>query len=400
MPYLGFVDPVEHRPLVLPAALSLAAAAIHFAFAGAHFDEPRHGLFFLAVGAYQSVWALAALVRPTPLVQRAALLNLGVVAVWAATRPDEGVHVPDALATVVELGIVALVVSRPRVPRALTAAVAVVVGAGTMVSLSPPFAVADHGHDERSHDERSHDEPGHHERPGPSEHAASHPAHPAPSAPTVPAAAAAGTTPCEAAGPPLSPAQVTVAEGHAHRGPVPQRPVDHATRHALAEQQQIARSVAGRYPTVAHATSRGYKKSTPFVPCIGAHYTNVGLAARFDPALPAELLFDGTDPDSKLVGLSYLVYHPGGPPEGFAGPNDVWHQHNANGGLCFDRTGFVLAGEEATAEECRELGGVKRELTDVWMLHDWIVPGWECSWGVFAPECPELGGKLGLSAWD
>jgi hypothetical protein len=34
------------------------------------------------------------------------------------------------------------------------------------------------------------------------------------------------------------------------------------------------------------------------------------------------------------------------------------------------------------------------------MVHDWIVPGWECSWGVFAGECPELGGVTGKTAWD
>ena len=39
-------------------------------------------------------------------------------------------------------------------------------------------------------------------------------------------------------------------------------------------------------------------------------------------------------------------------------------------------------------------------LDDIWMLHDWVVPGWECSWGVFAGECPELGGRTGATAWD
>jgi hypothetical protein len=28
------------------------------------------------------------------------------------------------------------------------------------------------------------------------------------------------------------------------------------------------------------------------------------------------------------------------------------------------------------------------------------VPGFECSWGVFAGECPELGGRLAGTAWD
>ena len=43
------------------------------------------------------------------------------------------------------------------------------------------------------------------------------------------------------------------------------------------------------------------------MPCIGAHYTNFGLVGTFNPAAPSELLYDGTTPDSKIVGLSYLV---------------------------------------------------------------------------------------------
>lgn len=369
---------------VLPAVFSAAAGAIHLALAGDHFDEEaRHGAFFLAVGAFQVGWAVAVLVRPTRRVVLLGLLNLVVVGVWVVSRTvgidnvDEGVALPDALATGLELAIVALVVGRPRLPRPVVLGAVVVVAAATLVSLTPRYADAGHAHDDDDHG-----------------HAA------AAGGDASRAASTDGLTPCEESGPPVSPAQVTTADGHSHRGPLPQKPIDKATREALAQQQVVARSVADRYPTVADATKRGYKMSTPYVPCIGAHYTNVGLAARFDPAQPAELLFDGTTPDAKLVGLSYLVYHPGGAPEGFAGPNDVWHQHNANGGLCFDRSGVVLAGEDASHDECAALGGVKRELTDVWMLHDWIVPGWECSWGVFAPECPELGGRLGASAWD
>ncbi len=168
----------------------------------------------------------------------------------------------------------------------------------------------------------------------------------------------------------------------------------------LQQQQAIARGVADRLPNVAAAEAAGYHKSTPFVPCIGAHYTNVSLVPRFDPAKPSEFLFEGTEPDSKIVGLSYLVLHPGGAPEGFAGPNDHWHQHNANGGLCFsNKDGIVIGAEDMSQEECIAAGGDKHELTDIWMLHDWTVPGWECSWGVFAPECAELGGRAGTDAW-
>jgi hypothetical protein len=157
--------------------------------------------------------------------------------------------------------------------------------------------------------------------------------------------------------------------------------------------------VAVAYPTVKDAEAAGYSKSTVYVPCIGAHYTNVGLAAKFDPAHPSELLYTGTDPDSKLVGLSYLVWHGGGPPPGFAGANDRWHQHNANGGLCL-KGGLVVGGESSTRQECAAMGGHKTLLTDIWMVHAWVVPGITCKWGTFSGECPELGGRLGGTATD
>jgi hypothetical protein len=357
--------------MLLAAVLSLAAAVVHIGFAPTHFDEKwSHGMFFLVVGGLQAGWAVLALTRPVwarPL----ALLNLGVVFVWALSRSvgvdgydAEPLGYPDALATGLELAVVWVVALRVSLRRSFVAGLGVVVGAAALFSLTPRFADA-HSHDDVA-------------------------SAPGPGAPAL--------SPCEQSGPPASPAQIT--DGHSHRGAIAQKPIDQPTRDALAAQQEQARAVVDKYPTVGAATAAGYRMSTTFVPCIGAHYTNLGLVARFDPSAPSELLFDGTRPDSKLVGLSYLVYHPGGAPEGFAGPNDVWHQHNANGGLCFNRSGVVIGAEETTAEQCRALGGFKRELTDVWMLHDWVVPGWECTWGVFAPECPELGGKLGLSAWD
>jgi hypothetical protein len=49
----------------------------------------------------------------------------------------------------------------------------------------------------------------------------------------------------------------------------------------------------------------------------------------FDPAHPVELLFDGTNDNSGLVGLSYVAAHPGDEPlAGFTGPNDLWHRHH------------------------------------------------------------------------
>jgi hypothetical protein len=222
---------------------------------------------------------------------------------------------------------------------------------------------------------------------------------------------ATGNSPCEKAAPtPASPGQVGAGQGggknanaiageHGARGMVVQQPITEAQRMKLQQQMIAARAAAAAYPTVKDAEVAGYFRSTVYVPCIGAHYTNVRLAIRFDPAHPSELLYDGSTPDAKIVGLSYLVYHPNGPPPGFAGPNDHWHQHNANGGLCLGRGG-VIAGEESSRKECAALGGHKTLLIDVWMMHAWVVPGFECSWGVFSGECPELGGHLGGTAYD
>jgi hypothetical protein len=226
---------------------------------------------------------------------------------------------------------------------------------------------------------------------------------------------ATGKSPCEKAAPtPASPGEVgaggggssandtktaTLASEHGGRGMVVQDPLTHTQRIDLEAQMEAARAVAARYPTVKDAEAAGYRRSTPYVPCIGAHYTNIGLTMGFDPGKPSELLYDGTTPDSKLVGLSYLVYHPDGPPPGFAGKNDHWHQHNANGGLCL-RGGTVIGGEEMSRKECAALHGRKTLLTDIWMVHAWVVPGFECSWGVFSGECPELGGQTCGNAWE
>jgi hypothetical protein len=427
MPYVGVVALLEElRPaspppppasistdagpgglVLLAATLSLAAAAIHFAFAPEHFAEhTSHGVFFLVSGGLQAAWAVLLLSSRSLRVRRAVLglglLNVGVIAVWAVSRTvgipssagAEAVGFPDVLATLCEAGIALLCVAalfgagegrRGGISRPVALALSAVVGGAALVSLTPRYAGAHGAHAGHA------DHVGHSVAAGAAGGHADHAA----AAPW-----AAGTSPCEKSGAPVSPAQITDAEGHFHRGPQPQQPLDAATRVALAQQQVQARAAAARYPTVADAERAGYRMSTPYVPCIGAHYTNLLLVVRFEPSTPSELLYDGNAPDSKLVGLSYLVYHPGGAPEGFAGPNDLWHQHNANGGLCFNRAGVVIAGEDATPQQCAALGGSKRELTDVWMLHDWVAPGWECSWGVFAPECPELGGRTGGSAWD
>jgi hypothetical protein len=252
---------------------------------------------------------------------------------------------------------------------------------------------------------------------GSSSNSTAPPATTAKSAPTTAAKAqtAAAKTPCEEAAPvAASPGEVgaggggsqavknaaaVASEEHGGRGPVKQVPLSAAEKATLATQLAAAKSVVAKYPTVKQALAGGYMMSTVYVPCIGAHYTNIGFASHFDAANPSELLYAGTSLDSKIVGLSYLVWHKNGPPPGFAGPNDRWHQHNANGGLCL-KGGVVIAGEESSRQECAAKGGSKTLLTDVWMVHAWVAPVLKCNWGVFSGECDNLGGKLAGTAYD
>ncbi len=107
--------------LLLCVGLAAGAALIHVS---ATVDHARYALlfsvFFACLVAAQLAWAAALLITPSGGVLRAGLLlNAGVVAVWAFTRtlgpplgPEpwhpEAVGVLDALATIDELAIVAL----------------------------------------------------------------------------------------------------------------------------------------------------------------------------------------------------------------------------------------------------------------------------------------------------
>jgi hypothetical protein len=96
------------------------------------------------------------------------------------------------------------------------------------------------------------------------------------------------------------------------------------------------------------------------------------------------LLFDdSTLRPTRLAGFSYWV-RSAEPPEGFTGPNDVWHRHS---GLCFEN-GFLMR-ESVTSAEC---GGQWLNGSDLWMLHAWVAPGVPNTAGLFAARndalCP------------
>ena len=183
------------------------------------------------------------------------------------------------------------------------------------------------------------------------------------------------------------------AAGHSHGGVHPEVPLSREERKELGLQLLQARNAAAQFPTVADALAAGYAKVTGYVPLIGAHYIKWGLMdGTFDINQPEMLLYDGTDPTSSIVGLSYYVFSDT-EPSPFVGANDHWHQHI---GLCI-KDGVVVGGESTTVAECTARGGVKANVGNGWMVHAWVVPGWESPQGVFSPEHSGLTADLPTS---
>jgi hypothetical protein len=167
--------------------------------------------------------------------------------------------------------------------------------------------------------------------------------------------------------------------------------VSKADRVVLAHQMELARETALQYPTVADAEAAGLHRAGPFSPGLGAHYVDYahGLGspdgAMTDDAVrhPVAWIYDGTHPDSHIAGLFYgsAVKNP----EGFAGPNDVWHVHHD---VCIKATATGIdaplgADHDATKKQCDAVGGNLMKQTQ-YLLHVWAVPGYESPEGVYA----------------
>lgn len=398
----------------IAAACSLGAAGIHFAYAPGHFEvSSLHGAAFIVMAWLQAGFAMALLVRPKLVVIEIGLaVNAAILVLWLLAHSTglpvgpspwtpETIGFADALAVGFALAVVisCRALMRPTwthrkignnvaVPTLVVTLVAITALASA--SMAPALAG---GH--------SHAAVGHSHGTGAGAGAAhSHGAATGAGGGGAGAAAAAGAhahsagiesgtglSPCELSGPPVSEGQ---SGGHGHRGPSTTAAInDAATRDLLGEQLTIARQAALSFPTAGDAKNAGYIRITGYLPCIGAHWIKPSLMDdKFDPAAPEMLLYDGSGLDAKMIGLSYWARTGvNNPPDGFAGPNDVWHQHL---GLCVG-AGGVLGNEATTPEECARRGGQKTDGSDSWMVHVWVVPGWESAWGLFSGEHPELG---------
>jgi hypothetical protein len=153
----GAAPPVllNQMPLRCLAVLSVATAVIHFAVAGAHFQEYwLFGVFMLVAAWLQLSWAILAVIRPSRVtLWTAIVLNAGVIVVYIVTRTVGDVVGPtphevepvgfgDLLCTVLEAVVAAVCiwllirrpsrqVTRPRLvaaPAATAAVIAVLLG--------------------------------------------------------------------------------------------------------------------------------------------------------------------------------------------------------------------------------------------------------------------------------
>ncbi len=172
-------------------------------------------------------------------------------------------------------------------------------------------------------------------------------------------------------------------DGHSHTDTVGVVPLDPVIAPVFTSQWNAAQAAIPSYDTQDEAAALGYVRATAPAGGIGTHWVLWSQIAKpFESAAPSMLLFDERRDPAVLVGYSYALQSPN-LPEGFAGPNDHWHQHR---GLCVV-DGWVVREQATGPEAC---GGTYIAGGDFWMLHAWVVPGWDNRKGDFAPFNPKL----------
>ncbi len=137
------------------------------------------------------------------------------------------------------------------------------------------------------------------------------------------------------------------------------------------------------------AEDAGFFQVVPYAEGMGTHHLNPngqGGDGIFDFDNPDFLMFDGNRRDAKLTGFAWWVRSEGGPPEGFRGDNDWWHQHR---NVCLSPQGR-WRGQGGTREACEDGGGEFLPNEDMWMTHAWVLPDWEIRFDVFQNHHPCL----------
>ena len=172
-------------------------------------------------------------------------------------------------------------------------------------------------------------------------------------------------------------------QDHAHTEVEVEVPLSAVETPLFDAQWRSAQEAIASRDTEEEAAALGYMRATAPSGGIGTHWVMwPQIAKPFDPATPSMLLFNERREPPVLVGYSYALQSPI-LPGGFAGGNDHWHQHR---GLCVD-DGWVVREQAAGPQAC---GGTYIAGGDFWMLHAWVVPGYDNRKGTFAPFNPKL----------
>lgn len=393
-------------PLLL-ACLLASAGVIHLAMVPSHADEwLAEGIGFAVAGWLQLTLAALILARPArPVVVAAIVANVVIGALWVISRtagfpagPHSGhaetLDLIDGTTAVMEaLAILvagALVPHRrdestgPRRSRLLAGAMPLIVVAITTVVLTSPSA--------RNHSRDAHGDHGAHETADTDNTDGGH----TDGGHTDGAHADGGHDRGATVGNADDLGFSLLMNGHQHGHE--DEPMDGATTAALARQLAGTADLVELYPTIADAEAGGYRRNGPYSPGLGTHYgkgggTIVGATIDEQSVLRPMLIYGGVEPSSPLIGFMYIAYGTEGAPEGFAGPNDVWHYHT-DVCLVVRGDGSIDAPLGADADDvdpelCASYGGALIENTG-YMLHAWTVPGYENPLGVFHETHPAI----------
>lgn len=404
-------------PGIMVAALaSVGAGVVHAGAIGIHAEHPALARLFIAVACFQLGWGLVALLKPSRwFALVGASGNLVAVGAWLTTRLTgisfvDGLEVREAAQfTDTACALLGLVAAGLALSAALIGWRTTRVGQLTLPSLlvaalTIPALVtgSDHVHTHSSTATAS-------SAAGGVEHVHTDSAivqptvtATTPTTPTTPTAVAAAASNDSTHVHDAAPVAVDdkglslIMNGHQHEHVV--EPMDSATTALLAAQLARTAELVALYPTIAAAEAAGYRRQGPYSPGLGTHYgkgggTIVSETITDDNVLNPMLIFDGTEQDSKLAGFMYIAFGSAGVPEGFAGPNDIWHFHtniciviNPDGST---DTPLGADKENVPKELCDSYGGFLLKNSG-YMLHVWTVPGYESSKGVFNEVNPAL----------
>ncbi len=171
-------------------------------------------------------------------------------------------------------------------------------------------------------------------------------------------------------------------------------PLNAADQSVLTGQLSGALQAAERFPTVASAKAAGMILAGGMAPGVGAHYQlinadvfkGINPDGSVNPEYPASWIYASVADNAPVVGVMYESLNSTAP-SGFIGPNDHWHRH-AN--VCIQIGGGKIgvpfaADQDVTPQECADVHGQFLQKT-VWMVHAWVVPGWESPQGVFSHD--------------